>query len=93
MWSRAKSPNPGSEYNTLWSVSALTFTNAWAVGTSRSTSRPDRTLIMGGRVVQQARRLPDTHPALGREGLVAGREPEPWTFGELSVFGEQRLSG
>jgi hypothetical protein len=44
-WSKVKSPNPGSDFNTLDGVSAVSSTDAWAVG-SQQTGPSDRTLVL-----------------------------------------------
>ncbi len=45
-WSVVSSPNPGSQFNVLYGVTAISANNAWAVGNYTSTSNgPNLTLI------------------------------------------------
>src|SRR5207302_7996408 len=44
-WQIVKSPSPGSRYNTLYGVTAVSVTNVWAVGYYVNASQVTQTLI------------------------------------------------
>jgi hypothetical protein len=45
-WSKIKNPNPGASYNDLFSVSADSATDAWAIGQYANTSGLPHTLVL-----------------------------------------------
>jgi hypothetical protein len=82
-WSQVASPNPSSTYNTLWGVSAVSKTDAWAVGDySDDASGSYETVLLHWDGASWSR---VTSPSLGTDafllGVSARSASDAWAIG------------
>jgi len=92
-WSHVKSPNPGSSFNTLTGVSAVSPTDAWAVGIYRDEAEIGHTLALhwdGSRWSQV--KTPNPGSSFNElSGVSAVSPKDAWAVGSYQEAGVHAL--
>jgi hypothetical protein len=91
-WSQVTSPNPGPNGDSLDSVSAISATDAWAVGTATNSANVDQTFILhwDGAAWSQVTSPSPSPTQNSLLGVSADSATDAWAVG--SYFGSTNMS-